>query len=464
MKGSNLVSLIIAISLIGIALAVFAGYSGHYLSSTKIGKVYSLNATTGKVYWNFTTMVGSTGGAGVWGSVIGDPNLGSVYFGTGSAYTKGSDTLYAYSIISLNATTGKLKWYYRAHTTMANGDDKDFGSTPNLFSLTVNGTVYNAIGLGSKDGNYYTINRINGTLLEKSAIMTGNAEGGIIGLAGFIYPYGNTNPELFIPVYGGPANNATCCGFVEAFAPSNNSVMWRFNTSGDVFGSVAVIPGAVLFGDNKGNLYAVSIKSGKQLFRTTLNSMIEGGITVAEGHVLVPTSFGPDSVGLYAYSESGPTSLNGGSDWTSFLFDNNDSRYQENSVINSSNVDGLTQAWVIKTQNSITSTPLVLNGSVYFADFGGNIYSANIMNGRINWKTYLGNTPISSTLLLADGKVYAGDGLGQAKVFALNQSNGNLIWITTLETGRNGDNGVWASPTLINGRIYIGVANYGGSV
>jgi outer membrane protein assembly factor BamB len=52
---------------------------------------------------------------------------------------------------------------------------------------------------------------------------------------------------------------------------------------------VAVIPGAVLFGDQKGNLFALSASTGSTLFSYKLpkGTAIGGGVTVAEGFVLV---------------------------------------------------------------------------------------------------------------------------------------------------------------------------------
>ena len=131
------------------------------------GEIYAVNATTGSVVWTFNTSPGSAGGAGVWGSIVYDPQLNSIYFGTSNSYGGSTDALYSYSILSLNAKTGSLNWYYQTYTGTATGDDLDFGSTPNLFSVSINGVVHSAVGLGSKDGYYYILDRMTGSLLEK---------------------------------------------------------------------------------------------------------------------------------------------------------------------------------------------------------------------------------------------------------------------------------------------------------
>lgn len=268
-------------------------------NSSKSGEIFALNALNGKAIWNFTTMIGNTGGGAVWSSAVVDQNLNAIYFGTGNSYTNNTNSLYAYSIISLNATTGKMNWFYKAHNSTIG--DLDFGATPNLFTININGTTYNAVGDGSKDGYYYIVNRLNGTLLGKYSIGTAGSSQGIIGLSGFVYLKPNV-PELFIPSYYNGNNG--CCGVVEALIPSNNTTEWRFYTHSNIRDSVTLIPGAVLVGDNTGYMYAISMTTGKELFITRFYNGISGGISVAGNYVLVPTSYyGPkNETGVYALS------------------------------------------------------------------------------------------------------------------------------------------------------------------
>ena len=184
--------------------------------------------------------------------------------------------------------------------------DADYGSTPNLFSLTTSMTncslPCNAIGLGSKDGNYYVFNRVDGTLIETFPIGTSEdsifSDGGIIGLAGTT---NTTNPEIFVPSYYDLSNSVQ--GTVVALYPSKSASPWRFDAHGVVDGSVTVIPGAVLFGDVYGYVYAINISNGALLFQTKLQNSVDAGVTSAEGYVFVATSFGPAAgAGLYAFA------------------------------------------------------------------------------------------------------------------------------------------------------------------
>jgi polyvinyl alcohol dehydrogenase (cytochrome) len=288
--------------LLYIGVAGAGGASGQIdNNASKVGQLYALNAQTGKVDWVFNTLIGTSGGGGVWSSAVVDPKLNSIYFGSGNAYVNTSNALYAYGILSLNATNGKLNWVFRSHNTIKDGDDYDFGATPNLFTIEINNTIYQAVGDGSKDGDYYIVNRLNGVLLKKFQIGTGGASQGIIGLSGFIYQ-GNNSPELFIPSYYN-ISNYSCCGIVDAVNSTASKLDWQFFVPANIRGSVTVIPGAVLFGDNSGDFYAVSTANGDQLFYSNFKNSIASGITVAEGYVLVPTSLygNPSSMGLYAF-------------------------------------------------------------------------------------------------------------------------------------------------------------------
>ncbi|MDE1871699.1 MAG: polysaccharide deacetylase family protein [Candidatus Micrarchaeota archaeon] len=418
--------------------------SGDESQSTWKGAIFALNARTGVEAWN-TSVAGPDGGAAVWSSVVVDPVLNEIYFGTGNAYsspaTKASNpandiaaanelilnlsgsfswissqnslivsvtgnsvgtystsnvalaapgsietqtftvtsnaalqtlttttgnfynitqvsldspnnhganpslngivieeytssfapntvnsinatttlenSLYSYSIVSLDATSGQIVWYNQTCTLgLSACADADFGSTPNLFSFTnsITSITYNAVGIGGKDSNYYVFNRENGVLLEKfTNIGTSESQnfsdGGIIGIAGTT---GTNNPEIFVPSFYYQSGTGIYGGIIQALNTSTGNKDWNFSTTGITDGSVAVIPGAILFGDahftsiGNGDLYAIST-SGVQLFHSKLQNGMDSGVSVAEGHVfatgfLSPSKASSNTLGIYAFS------------------------------------------------------------------------------------------------------------------------------------------------------------------
>src|SRR5579884_3326659 len=106
----------------GLVYVGIAGYGKIETDSSLRGEVVALNALSGSLVWNFTTMIGTSGGAVVWGTVAIDPSLNALFIGTGNAYSKTTDTKYAYSILSLDASSGNLLWAYQVYQYK---DDKD---------------------------------------------------------------------------------------------------------------------------------------------------------------------------------------------------------------------------------------------------------------------------------------------------------------------------------------------------
>lgn len=197
---------------------------------------------------------------------------------------------------------GSLTGYCQVYRTHKSGGDKDFGSSANLFSVTINGVPYQAVGPGSKDGTYHIVDRVTGAFLEKAKIGD-YTNGGIRGLAGYEYlPSGD--PEVVIP--SDYKTTTCCCSVASALLPVSNSLAWTFDDlRGSVVGSVALVPGAALFGDTKGTLYALDSTTGAQLFKTHIPYGVYEGVTVAEGFVLVGNfdkNFGSSTkLGLYAF-------------------------------------------------------------------------------------------------------------------------------------------------------------------
>jgi outer membrane protein assembly factor BamB len=272
---------------------------------TAKGYLVALNSTTGSVLWNFTTSIGTSPGNGAWGSVVVDPDSDTIYFGTGNPYgnttsiQSSTPDLYSDSLVALNATNGNIVWYNQV--VPADVHDDDFGATPNLFNYTSNGVQLAAVGLGSKGGYYYIFDRSNGSLLAKVEPTSPYVQS--LGNAGFVGSGANT--ELFIPTYNS----------VSALFPKNLTKPWVVEGH-KVVGSVALSQGLVFFGDEAGNLEALSMANGQELFGVKLPFGIWGGVTVASGYLLSGTyataeqvnSTNRAEVGVYAYTLGPDTS------------------------------------------------------------------------------------------------------------------------------------------------------------
>jgi quinohemoprotein ethanol dehydrogenase len=112
------------------------------------------------------------GGGTVWDSMAFDPELDTLYVGTGngSPWVRhlrspgGGDNLYLSSILALNPETGEIKWHYQ--TTP--GDTWDFTATQHMIlaDLKIDGAVRKVLMQAPKNGFFYVIDRTNGKLLS----------------------------------------------------------------------------------------------------------------------------------------------------------------------------------------------------------------------------------------------------------------------------------------------------------
>jgi quinohemoprotein ethanol dehydrogenase len=138
----------------------------------------AMDAATGKQAWRWYTTPAPNepggeswpsgskeylrGGATIWQAPAVDPKLGLVYFSTGNA---GSDwfggdrpgkNLYAASIVALDLSTGKLKWYFQ----QVHHDIWDFDSASPVVLFDAGG--HEGIAQASKTGWLYMLDRATG--------------------------------------------------------------------------------------------------------------------------------------------------------------------------------------------------------------------------------------------------------------------------------------------------------------
>jgi quinoprotein glucose dehydrogenase len=146
------------------------------------GTVQAFNIRTGKRAWVFYTIPQSArefgantwgneswkiaGHANVWSPMALDDTRGLLYAASSTptgdywgGWRPGAN-LFAESLICLDATTGARKWHFQAvHHGLW---DYDFGSPPNLVSITVDGKRIDAVAQVSKQGFTYVFDRVTG--------------------------------------------------------------------------------------------------------------------------------------------------------------------------------------------------------------------------------------------------------------------------------------------------------------
>lgn len=150
------------------------------------GHIRAFDVRTGQLKWTFHTIPEPgepghdtwpqgawkrIGGANNWAGMVLDEKRGAVYFGTGSPAVDfyGADregkNFYANCVISLNAETGKMNWYYQ--TVHHDLWDRDISCQPNLLTVTHQSPdgksrKIDAVAQATKDGLLFLLDRDTG--------------------------------------------------------------------------------------------------------------------------------------------------------------------------------------------------------------------------------------------------------------------------------------------------------------
>lgn len=169
--------------------------------------------------------------------------------------------------------------------------------------------------------------------------------------------------------------------------------------------------------------------------------------------------------------------------WSSYLNGLQHSSYQPAATsITTATAPSLTMAWKFRVPKgtmtgqpaaALYSSPTVYDGTVYIGADTGNFYALDESTGAVLWSSFLGFVPklscgargISDTAtVVADPNtgvltVYVSGGNGY--LYALNAATGATIWqsVIGLPSTTKNDYYDWASPTVANGHIYIGVSS-----
>jgi len=160
------------------------------------GYVSAYDAATGELAWRFYTVPGNPkdgfenpeleaaaktwngewwvggGGGTAWDSMAYDPELDTLYVGTGngSPWSRairspgGGDNLYLSSILAMNPDTGRLKWHYQVTPS----DNWDYTATQHMIlaDLVIDGKPRKVLMQAPKNGFFYVLDRETGELLS----------------------------------------------------------------------------------------------------------------------------------------------------------------------------------------------------------------------------------------------------------------------------------------------------------
>ena len=147
------------------------------------GHIDAYHVDSGEPVWRFYTIPAEgepgndswagdsweRGGAPAWVTGTYDPDLNTLYWGTGNpspdfnGAVREGDNLYSNTILALDADTGKLRWHFQ--TTPHDVFDLDGTSEPILVDEEINGKQVKALVQVNRNGYVYALDRTNGDFL-----------------------------------------------------------------------------------------------------------------------------------------------------------------------------------------------------------------------------------------------------------------------------------------------------------
>ncbi len=322
---------------------VIAGVSGG--DSGCRGFLSAHSAETGEELWRFWTIPeegepGSEtwgpktlpwGGGGTWMSGSYDPDLNTLYWGTGNPWPdfyggdRPGDNLYSDSLIALDADTGELKWYFQF--TPHDVWDWDAQEFPVLLDLPYKGKDRKLVVQANRNGFYYVLDRVSGEFLHANAFIdrltwaSGVDENGrpilvsgmdpqpggvevcptVRGASNFMSPSYNPNTGLLhivvlegcdiytssakepIPMVGFAGTGGekpprhTNQFYIRALNPTTGERVWEYPMTGPTImwaGTLSTEGGLVFFGDDDHHLVALDAKSGQHLWHFTVGQQL----------------------------------------------------------------------------------------------------------------------------------------------------------------------------------------------
>jgi alcohol dehydrogenase (cytochrome c) len=154
------------------------------------GFLAAYDVSTGRQQWKFDTIPGPgevghetwendawrTGGGATWITGSYDPSTDLLYWGVGNPSpafagdVRPGDNLFTASVIALDASTGKLAWYFQF--TPHDEHDRDAAQTPVLADLAITGKVRKTICWPNRNGFYYVLDRRTGQFLAGVPFVT----------------------------------------------------------------------------------------------------------------------------------------------------------------------------------------------------------------------------------------------------------------------------------------------------
>lgn len=236
---------------------------------------------------------------------------------------------------------------------------------------------------------------------------------------------------------GDPAHSGTSA----AQAPRQfHRVKWKFPTGDRIISSPVWENKVLYFGGDDGNIYAVDSETGRQLWKRTTGGPAPCTPAVANGAV-------------YAVSYDGKFyALNAQTGAIKWKFATEGERRFEAKGIHGLQPKNQT---IADQYDVFLSSPVVVQGAVYFGSGDGNLYALDATTGELKWKFKTGDV-IHASPAYADGVLFVGS--WDSYFYAIDAATGKEKW--RFHGGEDplihNQVGFQSSAAVADGVVYVG--------
>ncbi len=217
-------------------------------------------------------------------------------------------------------------------------------------------------------------------------------------------------------------------------------VKWRFATGNRVVSSPVISGKALYFGGDDGNVYAVDSETGRQMWKTKTRGPVPATPAVVNGTLYVGSYDG----NFYA--------LNADTGALKWKFATGGERRFEAKGLHG--MQPKTQT-IADPFDIFLSSPVVVDGAVYFGSGDGNVYALDANSGELRWKFKTGDV-VHASPAFADGVVFVGS--WDSYFYAIDAKNGKEKW--RFHGGEDAlihnQVGFQSSPAVVDGVVYTG--------
>jgi polyvinyl alcohol dehydrogenase (cytochrome) len=255
------------------------------------GKLVAMDAATGAITHVANMVPTGCVGGGIWSSPAVDSSAGTVWVTTGTPHACSTGVVLAPAIVELRASDLALLGYWAVPVSSQGAGDPDFGTTPTLFTATINGQVRSLLGAANKDAIFYAWDRSNPAAgpVWQTTLATASGDPAV----GSIVSASWDGSRLYVGGGNTTINGTSCPASLDALNPSTGAFVWRSCQASHMFGGITVVPGVVVEGNLAGTVVFLNATNGNTLFRfTTGLSEVQGECAVSNGIVYVPLDDG----------------------------------------------------------------------------------------------------------------------------------------------------------------------------